>query len=306
MDTPMSLLDTVLPGPTNKVELLIDADYLAYMVGSLSQSRDNDPNRDMTFVCLDEEQDEWRWVEPPDLVDWKVRNELDKLFARFDTNQYRIYLTGEGNFREEVAVTKPYKGTRVALKPYYWQRVRDLLVNEYQAEIIEGWEADDEVSIQQMQSPHTTVVVSNDKDLRNTPGYLYIPRTDELLRVHPCYAEYHFWKQMVTGDTVDNIPGIPRRGEKFFDSLVEKHSAEGCFAFVVDDIQDEYDKKDASGNLFDEQFDLLYMLRRPYKGASQYAASWTEDAPGVDDVELDAIHLYGPYNLEVNDEHTSD
>lgn len=294
--------DEVISSPESEVELLIDADYLAYQIGGLSQHRDQPPHVDAEWICLDDERDEWRWVEPAGLVDWKVRNELDKLLELFDTERYRVYLTGSGNFREEVAVTKPYKGTRTALKPYYFQRIRDLLVNEYGAEVITGWEADDQVSIEQMQCPHTTVIVSNDKDLKNTPGYLYSPYKKELMRIHPCYSQYHFYKQMVVGDNVDNIPGLPRRGIKFFEDLIKKYSRDGDFRKVIEDIREEYRAKDPTFALMREQAELLHMLRHPDPMFGDYqAVLWEQDAPGVDDVVLEnAIHLYGPYY-----EHTS-
>lgn len=290
----MHLFDEVIEGRSDQVELLIDADYLSYQIGGLSQSRDKPNNNESTFVCIHEEADEWRWVEPPQLVDWKVRNELEKLFELFDTERYRVYLTGEGNFREEVAVTKPYKGQRTALKPYYWQRIRDLLVNEYGAKVIEGREADDEVSIMQMSLPYATVIISNDKDLRNTPGYLYSPYRKELYRIHPSYCHWHFWKQMVTGDNIDNIPGLPGKGIKFFEKLVEKHSESGDFEQVIWGIADAYYDKDPTGALLQEQGTLLHMMRREYDTWT-WLSAYTEDAPGVDDVVLDAVHLYGPY-----------
>jgi len=241
--------------PASKSELLIDADFLAYMVGSLSQHKIH-PGRECEFVLLDETTDTWVYVEPEGLVKWKVRNEIDKLLQKFDTEKFRVFLTGEGNFREKVAVTKPYKGTRQGIRPYYFKYIRDYLESEYDAWVTFGIEADDAVSIEQSRDDAPTIVVSNDKDLKNTPGYLYSSMKDELYYITPKYAEYHFWYQMVVGDRVDNIPGIPGRGQKWFDKLNPSNSLR------IVQIIDEYLYKGKSNtDLLYEQGNLLHMLR---------------------------------------------
>jgi len=244
--------------PASKSELLIDADFLAYMVGSLSQHKIN-PGRECEFVLLDEATDTWVYIEPEGLVDWKVRNEIDKLLQKFDTDKAEVYLTGKNNFREDIAVTKPYKGTRQSLRPYYFTHIRRYLVDHYGAKVVDGYEADDEVSIQQTKDDRPTIIVSNDKDLKNTPGYLYSSMKDELYFVTPRYAEYHFWMQMVVGDTVDNIPGIPRRGKKWFETVCKFNDNQ--MDAVIGEILDQYMAKDGSGKLMIEQGNLLHMLR---------------------------------------------
>jgi len=244
--------------PANKVKLLIDADYLAYMVGSLSQYKpEKRPNTDCEFVCLDEDTDTWVYIEPEGLVNWKIDNEINKLCAKFDSDNIAIYLTGEGNFRESIAVTKPYKGTRTGHRPYYFSHIREYLVHVCGATVVEGYEADDEVSIQQTKDNlEPTIIVSNDKDLKNTPGYLYSSMKDELYFVSPKYAQYHFWWQMVIGDSVDNIPGIPGRGQKWFDKLNPSNPLR------IVQIIDEYLYKGKSNtDLLYEQGNLLHMLR---------------------------------------------
>jgi len=247
--------------PANKVELLIDADYLSYMVGSLSQHKpEKRPSTDCEFVCLDEDTDTWVYIEPEGLVNWKIDNEISKLLTKFDTDKAKVYLTGEGNFREDIAVTKPYKGTRQSLRPYYFNHIRRYLTNHHGAKTVTGYEADDEVSIQQTKDNlEPTIIVSNDKDLKNTPGYLYSSMKDELYFVSPRYARYHFWWQMVIGDSVDNIPGIPGRGQKWLEKVERGFND---FTGVIDEICWEYQHKDKGRtDLLHEQGNLLHMLR---------------------------------------------
>ena len=47
---------------------------------------------------------------------------------------YRVYLTGKGNFRNDIAVTAPYKGNRKDKeKPAHLQAIREYLIEEWNA-----------------------------------------------------------------------------------------------------------------------------------------------------------------------------
>ena len=65
-----------------------------------------------------------------------------------------------------------------------------------------------------------SVIVSPDKDLKNTHGLNYNPRTHVLTNISDKQAERHFWEQMVIGDnSVDNIPGVHRVGAAWVNKL---------------------------------------------------------------------------------------
>lgn len=289
----MNPFDYRPPKVASQSELLIDADFLAYMVGSLSQHKpEKRPNTDCEFVCLDEDSDTWVYIEPEGLVNWKIDNEVNKLLQKFDTDRARVFLTGDGNFREGIATTKPYKGTRQGARPYYFSTIRQYLTDHYDAETVTGYEADDEVSIQQTMDDTPTIIVSNDKDLKNTPGYLYSSMKDELYYVTPEYAEHHFWYQMVIGDTVDNIPGIPGRGKKWFEKLV---SLDGFNHHTIIEIVEEYIRKGkGSLDLLLEQGNLLHMLRY-----GDIPNTWTLDYDHKSDKQERQSHLHKDHEVIV-------
>lgn len=144
--------------------------------------------------------------------DFQMKALKNKLKAK----KYKIYLTGKGNYREELATILKYKGNREHTeKPYHFYNVRQHAVEKYGATIIDGVEADDCISViayrgylSDKNKPNT-VCVSIDKDLLNTPGYHFNPDKDDepvLVTLHE--ANRNFYEQLLKGDrTVDNIPG---------------------------------------------------------------------------------------------------
>ena len=295
----MLLSEPLRPARDTNLQLFLDADYLAYEIGSLSEYSTfptEFPLKKGEYerVCIDEHRDIWKWIEPVGLVDWKIDNAINLLKDRFETEALHVYLTGSGNFRERVAKTRPYKANRKAAKPHYWQYIRDQLIGRHNATIIDGIEADDEVSIMQMNTIVPHVVCCNDKDLRNTPGYLYLPdKRKQLLRIHPSYAQFHFLQQMVVGDRVDNIPGLPRRGIAWFNS---KANSVDNLADLREIIYNEYIKKDHTGDLLLEQGRLLHMMRHDNDVWSPHT-DYTEDAPCANKLIAPAEHLRSPYDI---------
>lgn len=130
-----------------------------------------------------------------------------------------LYIKGEGNFREDIAFTQGYKSNRTAPKPDTYDDIREYLVTQWDAKKIDGMEVDDWVSIilwEDYMSNHmdrdlcNVILSSPDKDLKNTPGWHHFPRTGEVKWVTPHQAERHFYYQMLEGDNVDNIKGLPK------------------------------------------------------------------------------------------------
>lgn len=130
-----------------------------------------------------------------------------------------VLLSGPGNFRDDIATIKPYKGNRdPAHKPVYYQQIRDYLCDWWGAKVIEGHEADDECSIIAHQSREAGsedyVVCTIDKDLDQIPGYHYDYMKKVFYEVTEEEGNFLFWKQVLCGDSTDNIQGLYRVGDK--------------------------------------------------------------------------------------------
>lgn len=124
-----------------------------------------------------------------------------------------LYLSGPTNFREGVATIKPYKGNRdAAHKPVHAADIKAMMRNEYTVHTSEDEEADDLLGYEHyedwLNDPHSTVISTIDKDLDMIPGLHYNFVKQESYNVTQDEAIYNFYKQCLTGDTTDNIPGV--------------------------------------------------------------------------------------------------
>lgn len=144
-----------------------------------------------------------------------------------------IYLSGQNNFRHDIAVSKPYKGNRKdVVRPFHYLNIRAHLQGAYEAIVVDGIEADDAMAIHQMQSCEETIICSRDKDMRQIPGWHYSWELYNQPSWGPCYVcdpgwidlvkkstwvlegtgLAWFYAQLLTGDRGDNIPGLNKIG----------------------------------------------------------------------------------------------
>ena len=133
----------------------------------------------------------------------------DVVFVQLECKEYKAYITGRGNFRNEIAKTVPYKGNRKDMKkPIHYDAIRKHLQEKLDAELIEGMEADDAIAIAATELGDKCIIVSIDKDLDQVAGLHYNFVKQELYEVTEQEGTLNFYKQILTGDRVDQIPGL--------------------------------------------------------------------------------------------------
>lgn len=168
-------------------------------------------------------------------------------------NTWTLHLTGKGNFRDEVAVTAPYKGNRSGNeKPTHYHALREYLAWSWDATIWQGIEADDAVAIEATELGDKGIIVSLDKDLDQVVGWHYNFAKGLLYYVDPKTAQLNFYKQFLVGDIVDNIKGVKGIGDKRATALLEDKTEEEMWEIIVEKLG--YDRAIENGH-------LLYMLR---------------------------------------------
>lgn len=250
------------------MRVLIDADILAYEFGNMKQ--------------LEDPEQPLAWEITRSLVDERVQQILEATKA----TSHSLYLTdSKSNFRNRVATILPYKGHRKTEKPYHWERIRQHLIDEWDAEVQYGIEADDRLGIEQYSSykesainPETssTVICSRDKDLHMIPGWHYVwpcgNQQEKFFFQVQEDAIRHFYRQLLTGDrSTDNILGLYGVGasSKLVKHLDEIDTELEMFKHVLKCYEDRFGSY--ATQFMYETGALLWMLREePRENSSTF------------------------------------
>lgn len=194
----------------------IDGDIILYAVGFaaqrtvwLSDGNTFEDKRDAEEYAekYDTEIEAAVKPEPTEYALSSVKRLLARIIEGSGCSTHTILLSGKTNFRTEVAKIQEYKGNRKSEKPYHYLNIRNYLVDVKHAEVVEGEEADDQLSIRAVQKGD--MIATIDKDLRNTAGWHYNWNKDEEpVEINAVEADRNFYTQLLTGDSTDNIPGL--------------------------------------------------------------------------------------------------
>ena len=209
---------------------LIDGDVIRYQIGFATQSKSyfvyGRPFA--TFVEASEYAD--KEGIPQETVKMIIRGELiqsvrhtvdkfiDNIMKAAKCSDYKIFLTGDNNYRIALATIRPYKGQRKSPKPVHFGAISEHLIGYHNAIMIEDSEADDALGYSQTED---TVICTIDKDLDGIAGLHYNWNKDKLYDVTQFEADYFFYHQLLTGDAVDNIEGCPNIGQKKADEILK-------------------------------------------------------------------------------------
>lgn len=201
---------------------LIDADVLLYEIGFAAETG-------------------WQieGVPPFDYAEKLLNNRIDNICGVVGATAPPIlFLTGKTNFRNDIAKRAKYKD-RPSHKPFHYYNLKAYIQGKYDYRITEGLEADDLMAIEQTSRGEGTIICTRDKDLRQVPGWHYgwelanQPQFGPELVNDVGYIKLSkdrkkltgtgmlfFYSQIITGDKVDNIPGLDGYGPaKAFDLL---------------------------------------------------------------------------------------
>jgi len=227
------------------VVLLIDADIVAYRASASCdgrvylvkdsvtlESEEFKYKKDAVAYCKEQEISEklikLKFIpEPVTHATSNVTKAINKLRRVFDDKglgaiRLECYLTPKANFRN--TVKSDYKANRKDVRrPTHLGACKEFLTDKFKAETIEGYEADDLLCIRAKQliafgcSP---VICTLDKDLDQASCFHYNWVKSLLYFTTEQEGLVFLYKQLLTGDRVDNIPGIPGVGPKTADKIL--------------------------------------------------------------------------------------
>jgi len=177
-----------------------------------------------------EEDDQW-------IAQARADQMMQDILADTGSTSYSVYLTGSGNFRREIAPS--YKANRPDSRPKHWEAVREFLVTQHKAIVCNGFEADDQLGIDQDKTHGATVICSIDKDLLQIPGkhYNFVKKVFQDVTYDEGIKALYI--QSLVGDRSDNIFGVqgigPVKAERALAELLPEEYYEACRSLYNDD-----------------------------------------------------------------------
>ncbi len=205
-----------------------------------------------------------------------VRMMVNKVIKATGAGSYTAYISRGDCFRVQVypytldEVGMPlkddngrpvgYKANRIGNdKPVYMPQIEEYMQRKFNAVLCTDIEADDAICIEHTQSADETVICTIDKDLDGCPGWHYNWNTKLLRDLSPAESLTHYWCQVLTGDRVDNIPGLQGVGPAF----AEKILAGAPVQEMKNVVFQEYTDRGHDEQYFRMNCILLWMLRKP-------------------------------------------
>jgi DNA polymerase-1 len=215
-----------------RTTLLIDGDIILYRAAAVNQMA----------IAWDEGDTKEVYEGDLDSAIRDVRNTIGSLLVRLNASDLIICLSHKENWR--YSVYPKYKSNRANFqRPALLDRLREWVREYYICETMTNLEADDVMGILATHPELVygdKIVVSHDKDLRQIPGWLYNPDTDDL--PWEITKEMGYWFHMfqtLAGDVADGYPGCPRVGKKTAIKLLKDVDPSEYWSIVVD----SYEKK---------------------------------------------------------------
>lgn len=179
------------------------------------------------------------------------QKDIKELCEELFIDDYIMAVKGPYNFRDDIY--NEYKQKRGANKYHkemanFVPHIRKLAVqSEMALEAVER-EADDYLRIwanEARMHGYEPIIASIDKDLLCIPGLHWRMKERQLIEVTPLQGMRHYYAQLLCGDQVDNIPGLPGIGPIHSERMVQfANTDEECQEIVIANYLASYGEED--------------------------------------------------------------
>lgn len=177
---------------------------------------------------------------------------FENIFKPTRLSKYVFCFTGDTNHRKEV--DSEYKANRSGLeKPKHFKELKQYAIEEYSGLVIQNYEADDVVVAIADRYSGSFVLIGIDKDAYQLAGLHFNFVKHEFKAVSPFDAQYNLAKQMLMGDSTDNIKGLPKIGDVKATKLLSDSDAPMYTVYEI------YKDLDLLPDYFEQQLRLLRM-----------------------------------------------
>jgi 5'-3' exonuclease len=154
---------------------------------------------------------------------------INRLDEHFGVDKIITFAESKGNFRK--ILSKTYKANRKEKnKPEFFDELADAVCDMYHIKQAQGIETDDLVAIYWNKlskeiGRENVMIVSLDKDYMQIPAliYNYHYKHQTVYDVTPEMAQHNFYKQMIVGDSADNVNYLKGYGKKRAENVL-KHA----------------------------------------------------------------------------------
>lgn len=263
------IINTISTTPKGRVAI-IDADPLVYRIGFACQKTihvkdgvEYNNKTEMKKALGEDAIEDSKYILAEDKTHafHSINLLLDTILEETNSDYFVLYLTGSGNFRDDIAYTAVYKGNRSGLhKPLLYPAIREFLITRHSAIVVNGVEADDAVSIL-FTREKDAVCCSTDKDLNQLPGKHFDYSKSKYYVISKVEGMKNFYTQLLTGDPTDNIKGLYGIGKKKAEKILTACTTEEeCFEVVMTKYEEYYGEEEGIKRL-SENGALLWMLR---------------------------------------------
>lgn len=221
---------------------LLDADYVKYSVTSRIKKEMDEGTAHIYEDIVVTLTKEW-------LYRWNELIEDPIIFCFSGKSQ--------DTFRYKVGFEKEYKGNRKSREELYEgenvdrYKIVKYIMDNNPSLLFHDLEADDIVSA--LQDDDNTYIISQDKDLKQVPGMHYHWGDGDLIKRTPESCVLFLARQLLMGDSGDNIPGIYRLGEKkaykIIDPYIEnpKYALYKAFEYYIEHFGRKVSKEEGGG-----------------------------------------------------------
>lgn len=181
------------------MRLLFDADIVAFKAAAATEQPINWGDGIWTLHGYEQ-----------DVIDHAM-SYMQGVADKLDTQDVLLFLTGANNWRKDILPS--YKSNRKdTRKPLMLPFIRQFMVDNLGATIVDTFEADDLLGIEAT-STDDCIIVSEDKDLKTIPAMVYNPqKDDEPVLIPEFTAAWNHMFQTLTGDSTDGYSGCPKVG----------------------------------------------------------------------------------------------
>jgi 5'-3' exonuclease len=194
---------------------LIDGDILLYRVGFTTEQ------------------------ESEEIAQFRMEELITRILDTVQATSYKVYLSAGRKDTFRAKLNPSYKANRTQPKPLHYNFLKQYLIDVWNAEVAVNEEADDllgkeqtkynesfaaQVGNREYPSHDETIICSIDKDLKQIPGHHYNFVRDEFDFVTQEQGLVFFYKQLLIGDTADNIPGVGGIGKAKAGKLLDHFS----------------------------------------------------------------------------------